>query len=91
MRCYKNRSIDANGHTPVDDAEVPATCTEAGETSGTHCSVYNAILSGHEVIPATGHTAVVDAAVAATCTETGLTEVVAKDDGNTVVFFLCEF
>ena len=91
MRCYKNRSIDANGHTPVDDAEVPATCTEAGETSGTHCSVCNAILSGHEVIPATGHTAVVDAAVAATCTETGLTEVVAKDDGNTVVFFLCEF
>ena len=70
----KTEAIDATGHTPVEVAEQPATCTEAGHTAGTKCSVCEAILSGMEEIPATGHTEVVDAAVAATCTKTGLTE-----------------
>ena len=70
----KTEAIDATGHTPVDVAEQPATCTEAGHTAGTKCSVCNAILSGMEEIPATGHTEVIDAAKAPTCTETGLTE-----------------
>ena len=70
----KTEVIDATGHTPVEVAEQPATCTEAGHTAGTKCSVCDAILSGMEGIPATGHTEVVDAAVAATCTKTGLTE-----------------
>ena len=70
----KTETIDANGHTSVDVPEQPATCTEAGHTAGTKCSVCDAILSGMEEIPATGHTEVVDAAVAATCTKTGLTE-----------------
>ena len=70
----KTEAIDATGHTPVEVAEQPATCTEAGHTAGTKCSVCDAILSGMEEIPATGHTEVVDAAVAATCTKTGLTE-----------------
>ena len=70
----KTEAIDATGHTPVDVAEQPATCTEAGHKAGTKCSVCNAILSGMEEIPATGHTEVIDAAKAPTCTETGLTE-----------------
>ena len=70
----KTEAIDATGHTPVEVAERPATCTEAGHTAGTKCSVCDAILSGMEEIPATGHTEVIDAAKAPTCTETGLTE-----------------
>ena len=70
----KTEAIDATGHTPVEVAEQPATCTEAGHTAGTKCSVCEAILSGMEEIPATGHTEVIDAAKAPTCTEPGLTE-----------------
>ena len=70
----KTEAIDATGHTPIEVAEQPATCTEAGHTAGTKCSVCDAILSGMEEIPATGHTEVIDAAKAPTCTETGLTE-----------------
>mgnify|MGYP004696708795 CR=1 FL=1 len=70
----KTEAIDATGHTPVEVAEQPATCTEPGHKVGTKCSVCDAILSGMEEIPATGHTEVIDAAKAPTCTETGLTE-----------------
>ena len=70
----KTEAIDATGHTPVEVAEQPATCTEAGYTAGTKCSVCDAILSGMEEIPATGHTEVIDARVEPTCTEPGLTE-----------------
>ena len=67
-------AIDATGHTPVDIAEQPATCTNSGHKAGTKCSKCDAILSGMEEIPAKGHTEVVDKAVAATCTEPGKTE-----------------
>lgn len=70
----KTEAIDATGHTPIEVAEQPATCTEAGHKAGTKCSVCDAILSGMEEIPATGHTEVIDAAKAPTCTETGLTK-----------------
>ena len=70
----KTEAINATGHTPIEVAEQPATCTEAGHKAGTKCSVCDAILSGMEEIPATGHTEVIDAAKAPTCTETGLTE-----------------
>ena len=70
----KTEAINATGHTPVEVAEQPATCTEAGHKAGTRCSVCDAILSGMEEIPATGHTEVIDAAKAPTCTEPGLTE-----------------
>ena len=70
----KTEAIDATGHTPVEIAEHPATCTEAGHKAGTKCSVCDAILSGMEEIPATGHKEVIDEAKAPTCTETGLTE-----------------
>ena len=70
----KTEAIDATGHTPVDVAEQPATCTEAGHKAGTKCSVCGATIFGMEEIPATGHTEVIDEAVAPTCTEPGKTE-----------------
>ena len=70
----KTEVLNATGHTPVDVAEQPATCTEAGYTAGVKCSVCGATISGIEEIPATGHTEVIDEAVAATCTTPGKTE-----------------
>ena len=70
----KTEVLDATGHTPVDVAEQPASCTEAGYTAGVKCSVCGATISGIEEIPATGHTEVIDEAVAATCTTPGKTE-----------------
>ena len=70
----KTEAIGATGHTPVEVAEQPATCTEAGHKAGTKCSVCEAILSGMEEIPAAGHKEVIDAAVEATCTTPGKTE-----------------
>ena len=51
-----------------------ATCTAAGKTDGTHCSVCNEILKAQDVIPAKGHTAVTDKGTAATCTTEGKTD-----------------
>jgi uncharacterized repeat protein (TIGR02543 family) len=70
----KTEAIDATGHTPVEVAEQPATCTEAGHKAGTKCSVCGATISGMEEIPAKSHTEVIDAAKAPTCTEPGKTE-----------------
>ena len=70
----RTEAIDATGHTPVEVAEQPATCTEAGHTAGTKCSVCGATISGLEEIPATGHTEVIDARVEPTCTAPGKTE-----------------
>ena len=69
----KTEAIDATGHTPVEVAEQPATCTEAGHTAGTKCSVCDAILSGMEEIPATGHKPEIRNAVEATLTTPGYT------------------
>ena len=66
-------TIPATGHTEVEDAAVAATCTTAGKTAGSHCSVCNAVIKAQEEIPATGHTEVEDVAIAATCTTAGKT------------------
>ena len=65
--------IEKKAHTPVDVAEVPATCTEPGTTAGTKCDVCGTILSGVEEIPANGHTEVIRNAKPATDTEDGYT------------------
>ena len=71
---YTSDETPAAGHKAVTDAAVDASCTNAGKTEGSHCSVCGEILVAQETIPAKGHTAVTDAAVAPTCTATGLTE-----------------
>ena len=69
----KTEAINATGHTPVDVAKQPATCTEAGHTAGIKCSVCGATISGIEVIPATGHKPEIRNAVEATLTTPGYT------------------
>ena len=66
--------IPAGGHKAVTDKAVAATCTAAGKTEGTHCSVCNKVLKAQEVIPAKGHKAVTDKGTAATCTTAGKTD-----------------
>ena len=65
--------VDELGHTEVADAAVAATCTEAGKTAGSHCSVCNAVIVAQETISAKGHTVVNDAAVAPTHSSAGKT------------------
>ena len=45
----------AKGHTAVTDKGYPATCTTAGKTDGSHCSVCNTVIKAQTVINATGH------------------------------------
>ena len=49
-------TISTIGHTAVKDAAVAATCTTAGKTEGSHCSVCNAVIKAQTIVPATGHT-----------------------------------
>ena len=48
-------TIPATGHTEVEDVAVAATCTTAGKTAGSHCSVCKAVIKAQEEIPAAGH------------------------------------
>ncbi|WP_295212147.1 hypothetical protein [Ruminococcus sp.] len=48
-------AIPAKGHTIVIDNAVAATCTTAGRTEGSHCSVCGAITQEQVAIKATGH------------------------------------
>ena len=47
--------LPAKGHTAVADKGYPATCTTAGKTDGSHCSVCNTVIKVQTVINATGH------------------------------------
>ena len=47
--------LPAKGHTAVTDKGYPATCTTAGKTDGSHCSVCNTVIKAQKVINATGH------------------------------------
>jgi len=47
--------LPAKGHTAVTDKGYPATCTTAGKTEGSHCSVCNTVIKVQTVINATGH------------------------------------
>lgn len=48
-------TIAKTAHNPVVDKAVAATCTTAGKTEGSHCSVCNTVIKAQQTIPATGH------------------------------------
>ena len=70
----EKREIPAKGHTPVTVPGKAATCTEAGLTEGSKCSVCGTVLTAQQTIPARGHTPAAVPGRPATCTEAGLTE-----------------
>ena len=47
--------LPAKGHTAVTDKGYSATCTTAGKTEGSHCSVCGAVIKAQTTITATGH------------------------------------
>ena len=67
-----NHCLD--GHTPVTDEAVAATCIATGLTEGSHCSACGEILVPQEETPLADHTVVIDPYVAPTCTEPGYFE-----------------
>lgn len=75
----------SDAHTVVTDPAVAATCTTAGKTAGSHCSVCNKVITAQTTVAAKGHTKVTIPAVAATCTKTGLTTGVKCSICNTVI------
>ena len=64
--------IPALGHTIVVDEKKEPTCTIAGLTEGSHCSVCNEVLKAQEVIEALGHS-YESKVTNPTCTEDGYT------------------
>ncbi len=52
------------GHTEIKDGSIEPTCTEAGKTEGSHCSVCGQVLNRQEAVKALGHDW-----MEATCTE----------------------
>ncbi len=66
--------IAAAGHTEVTDSAVAPSCSAAGKTEGSHCSVCGEVITAQKEIAASAHTEVKDNAVAATCTQKGKTE-----------------
>lgn len=55
-RCNKNKTenISKTPHSIVIDPEEPATCTKAGKTEGSHCSVCGEIVIPQKIIQTTG-------------------------------------
>ena len=51
----KTEDIPAKGHKAVTDAAVAATCTKAGKTAGSHCSVCGTVITVQQTVKATGH------------------------------------
>lgn len=70
----KGKLVLDNPHIMVMVGEIPATCSQAGQTEGERCSLCGRVNYGCETIPKLAHTIVVDAEVPATYTEPGLTE-----------------
>lgn len=60
MEChdsFKEGYIEAKGHTIVTDKAVAATCTTAGKTEGSHCSVCGKVIKAQTEIKVKGHVA----------------------------------
>ena len=77
LRCGATRTeaiAKTADHIPVSVPGKAATCTEAGLTDGSKCSVCGAVLTAQQSIPAKGHSPVAVPGRAATCTEAGLTD-----------------
>lgn len=58
MEChdsFKEDYVAAKGHTIVTDKAVAATCTTAGKTEGSHCSVCGKVIKAQTEIKAKGH------------------------------------
>jgi len=72
-RCGNTRTeaIAKTGHTPVSIPGKAATCTEAGLTEGSKCSVCGTVLTAQSAIPAKGHNYQVTASKEPTATEDG--------------------
>ena len=71
-KATKTETIKAKGHTAVTDKAVAATCTTAGKTEGSHCSVCNAVIKAQTAVAATGHSYDSGKVTkAATCTASG--------------------
>jgi len=51
----KTETIPATGHTVVTDEDVEPTCTESGQTGGSHCSVCGDIIDYPTYIEPLGH------------------------------------
>ena len=71
---YEFAETKEHVHVEVKDAAVAPTCTTAGKTGGSHCSVGGEVIKAQQPIPAKGHTVVKDAAVAPTVFADGKTE-----------------
>lgn len=69
----ESTQIPALGHEPVEDAAVPATCTNSGKTAGSHCARCGKVIEAQQPILALGHdfSATV---VEPTCSEGGHTD-----------------
>ena len=66
--------VDPLGHTEVTDPRVEPTCSNAGLTEGSHCSVCNEVIVAQEVIPTIDHTPdapIRENVVDATCSKEG--------------------
>ena len=80
--------IPATGHTPVADAAVAASCTAAGKTAGSHCSVCGTVIEAQQPIPMLKHNYVngsctycgeKDPNAPVVCAHTHVTETVTKE------------
>lgn len=65
--------IEKRQHTEVIDAALEASCTQAGKTQGSHCSVCGLVIKFQTEIPAAGHTSILKNVEAADCSKTGYT------------------
>lgn len=72
---FSVKKVQKLPHQTVVTKGYAPTCSRAGLSDGSYCSVCRETLVAHIVIAATNdHTPVIDAAVPATCKSTGLTE-----------------
>ena len=67
-------AVPVAAHTPAITPAVAPTCTETGKTSGTYCSVCNAVIVAQSEVAALGHSPEIIPGTPATCTATGLSD-----------------